>query len=249
MKVLTPPWLARVAALLFLLSAPRAGAQGNVMQAPVPNTPVHFVSVAAFDLPRIVPAPPAPGSLAAQGDLETVLQAQAWRTEEQVAWARLIEKQTAFTVYGPVLGPGFTAENFPVLVKLLADVGDDIRSISEAAKKVHPRARPYAIDARVQPCVAAPKNDTYPSGHALTAHLSAAILMRLFPAQETALAEQARRACWGRILGGVHFPTDLEAARLLAVAIMAQLEQSPAFRAALARCQAEVAARPQRKAA
>lgn len=105
------------------------------------------------------------------------------------------------------------------------------------------------VDARVQPCIPAPKSDTYPSGHALTAHLSAAILTRLFPAQEAVLAERANRACWGRILGGVHFPTDLEGGRLLAVAILAQLDQSPAFRAALARCQAEVAAKAQRKAA
>ena len=249
MKVFPPAWFPWILGIVLLFSAPRAGAQGNVMQAPAPGAAAHFVSLAAFDLPQILPAPPAPGSLAARADLETVLQAQAWRTDEQLAWAQLIEKQTVFTVFGPILGTGFTAGNFPALVQLLADVGDDIRSISEAAKKVYPRARPYVVDPRVQPCVAAPKNDTYPSGHALNAHLMAAILTRLFPAKEAVLAEQARRACWGRILGGVHFPTDLEAGRLLAVAVVTQLDRNAEFRAGLARCQAEAGSKPQRKAA
>jgi acid phosphatase (class A) len=241
-----PAW---ILGLIIFVAPPLLPAQGNVMQPPAGNTVVHFVSVTAFDLPRIVPAPPAPGSLAAQADLDTVLQAQAWRTEQEMAWARLIEKQTVFSVYGPVLGPDFTAENFPTLVQLVADVTDDLRPVSEAAKKLYPRARPYAVDSRVQPCIPAPKSDTYPSGHALTSHLMAEILERIFPAQAAALAEQAKRACWGRVLGGVHFPTDLEGSRLLAVAMMTQLERSPAFRDALARCQAEARARPVRKAA
>jgi len=33
------------------------------------------------------------------------------------------------------------------------------------AKKLFARARPRAVDPRVQPCVGKPSNDSYPSGH------------------------------------------------------------------------------------
>jgi hypothetical protein len=93
-----------VIALLALFLAPLQGrSQGNLMTPATAAAP-HFVSPAAFNVAQILPAPPATGYLAAQSELEVVLQVQAWRTPEQVAWARTVEKQTVFVIYGG--GPG-----------------------------------------------------------------------------------------------------------------------------------------------
>jgi acid phosphatase (class A) len=246
MKCLTRP---SALALFALLLVPVPGrSQGNVMT-PATGAGPHFVTPAAFNLAQILPAPPAPGSLAAQSDLEVVLQVQAWRTPEQVAWAKTVEKQTVFIIYGELVGNWFVADRVPALVALLKNVTDDVRPVSEAAKKAHSRARPYVVDARVKPCVEAPANDTYPSGHALSSYLMAEVLAELLPERRAALFEQAHRAAWGRILGGVHFPTDVEGGRVLAVAVMAELKKYPAFRAALEKCRAEFAAAALKRAA
>src|SRR6185295_2755416 len=73
----------------FLSLAPFGFAQDNGMRPggatahPLPR----FVKLDTFNVMAVVPSPPPSGSFAAQVDLETVLQAQAWRTPEQVAWA------------------------------------------------------------------------------------------------------------------------------------------------------------------
>jgi acid phosphatase (class A) len=234
----------------LLLFSVQGRSQGNVMTpaAGAPPAP-HFVPAAAFNLGLILPAPPAPGSLAAQADLEVVLQVQAFRTPEQIAWAKTVEKQTAFTIYGELMGTWFVAEKLPLCVALVKEITEDVRPVSEAAKKIYPRARPYVVDPRVKPCVEAPANDTYPSGHALSSYLTAEVLAELVPERRAALFDQARRAAWGRIIGGVHFPTDIEGGRILAAAVIAELKKSPAFRASLEKCRAEFAAAALKRAA
>lgn len=225
-------------------------AQDNLMKpAAGAPAPTHFIPPTAVDVSRVLPAPPAPGSLAADADLAVVLQAQAWRTSEQIAWAKLIEKQTIVTVYGDLFGPWFTAANLPRVLALMTAITEDVRPISDAAKKRYSRDRPYVVDSRVQPCVAAPRNETYPSGHALNEYLMAGFLAEIYPEREAALFERAHRAAWGRIIGGVHFPTDLEGGRLLAAAVLVELKKSPAFRAAVDQCREELAAAAQKKAA
>ncbi len=209
----------------------------------------HFIAPTAVDVVRVVPPPPATGSLAAAADLAVVLQVQAWRTTEEIAWAKVVEKQTIVTVFGDLFGPWFTAENLPQVIALMTAMADDVRPISDAAKKLYSRARPYVVDARVKPCVEAPINDTYPSGHALNEYLMAGFLAEIYPERHAALFERAQRAAWGRIIGGVHFPTDLEAGRLLAAAALVELKKSAAFRAAVDKCRAELAAAQLKKAA
>jgi acid phosphatase (class A) len=250
MKIHLATGLAIRAVIAMLPVAVPSRAQDNIMKAASgAAVAAHFVSPQAFDLTRILPAPPPVGSLAAKAELEVVLQAQAWRTAEQIAWAKTVEKQTVFTIYGSEYGAWFTPENLPQLVALLKDLTEDLRPVSDAAKKLHPRARPYAIDSRVQPCVEAPLNDTYPSGHALTSYLTAAVLAEISPEHNSALNDRARRAAWGRVIGGVHFPTDLEGGRLLAEAAIGELRKSAAFRAAIGKCRVEMAAAAMKKAA
>lgn len=85
----------------------------NVMASKVAGE-THFVAVAGFDFRAVLPDPPALGSLAAESDLMAVRQLQTWRTPEQVAWAKLVEKDQVFN-YASVIGPWFTAEGLPRL--------------------------------------------------------------------------------------------------------------------------------------
>jgi len=208
----------------------------------------HFVKPSAFDLTKVLPTPPEAGSLAAKADLEVVLQAQAWRTPEEVEWAKLIDKDNPFN-YATVLGSWFTKEKLPVTAKFLADVTEDANAVGALTKALYARARPPQVDPRVQPVVPVPATASYPSGHVTRAFTWALVLAEIYPDKRDELLARAHRAAWGRVLAGVHFPSDLIGGQLMAEAIVAELKKNDAFRAAVEQCRAEAAAATSKKAA
>jgi acid phosphatase (class A) len=233
--------------LLPLSARMQAPAMDHVM-APTASVAAHYVPSGVLDLKQVLPMPPAQGSLAGQADLEAVLQAQAWRTPEQVAWALAVEKGDVFA-NAAVLGGWFTKENLPATAELFKNIGEDVRALGEQAKKVHLRDRPFKFDARVQPCVTASDTNSYPSVHATSAFVWAAVLAEIFPEKQAELFERAHRMAWSRVLGGVHFPSDVVGGRLLAEALVAELKKNAAFAAALERARAEVVPWQRKKAA
>ena len=226
--------------LSALTAAPTARAQGkDTMMTPAAVAlGGHFVKPEAFDIAQILPEAPAPGSLTEQADLETVVQAQTWRTPDEEAWAKFIDKDNAFN-HASVLGAWFTKENLPQTAKFLADVTDDVNAVGALTKKLHARPRPSQVDPRVKPCVPVPASASYPSGHVTRAYAWAAVLAEIFPEQRDALFARAAHAGWGRVLAGVHYPTDVVAGKLLAAAVVSELKKSAAFNAAVEKCRAE----------
>lgn len=222
------------------LAAPFAPAQDNMMNAAAVAKGGHFVKPEMFDIAKVLPEAPAPGSLAAEADLEAVLQAQAWRTPEQVEWAKFIDKDNAFN-HASVLGAWFTPENLPATAAFLTDVTQDVNAVGALTKALHARLRPSQIDPRVQPCIPVPTTASYPSGHVTRAFTWALVLAEIFPERRAELIARAHRAAWGRVLAGVHFPTDIIGGRLMAEAVVAKLKKSASFRAAVEKCRAEAA--------
>jgi acid phosphatase (class A) len=223
------------AALIFAGAATITLAQPYAMNAAAVARGGHFVKPESFDIAKVLPAP---GSPAAQADLEAVLQAQARRTPEQVAWAKFISADEPFKHAG-VLGAWFTGENLPVTAAFLKDVTEDVNAVGALTKKLHARLRPPLVDARVRPCLPVPETAGYPSGHAMRAFAWALVLAEIFPRQRDALLARAQRAAWSRVLAGVHFPSDTVGGRLLAETVVAELKKSAAFRAAVEKCRAE----------
>jgi acid phosphatase (class A) len=201
--------------------------------------PTHFAKPTSVDCAKVLPAPPAPGSLAARADLEAVLQMQAWRTPEQVAWAKRVDKNDTF-MFSDVLGAWFTKANLPLTAAFLKEADEDRHEITEVAKKLFARARPWVVDPRVQPCVGKPTNDSYPSGHTSSIFTRAGVLAEIFPEKRTELFDFAHRAVWGRIYAGVHFPSDLVGGWMLAESIVVELKKSAAFQAQVEKCRAEM---------
>ena len=215
-------------------------AQDNMMNAAAVAKGGHFVKTSAFDITKVLPQPPEAGSLAAKTDLEVVLHAQEWRTPDQAEWATSSDKDTPFS-YASVLGAWFTKEKLPVTAKFLSDVTEDANAVGALTKALYARRRPSQIDARVQPILPVPTTAAYPSGHVTRAYTWATVLAEIFPDQRDALLARAHRAAWGRVLAGVHFPSDLTGGQLMAEAIVAELKKSDAFRAAVEQCRTEAA--------
>lgn len=205
-------------------------------------TEFHFLQTDDFDFATILPAPPEPGSIAAQADLETVLQVQAWRTPEQVAWAKRANIGDLFD-FADVLGKWFTEENLPVTAALLSDVDSDLSEGIFASKDFFARPRPFVANYHVKPCVKLYQGMSYPSGHTVSFFVEAGVLAEIFPEKRTYLFNFAQKLAWGRVIGGVHYPTDLVGGRLFAAAIVEELNKNAAFRAALKNSRAEIKAK------
>lgn len=236
--------------LWAVLLGPVLRAADAPMLGPTAGAPAtfHFLPPGAIDFAKLLPPPAEPDSIVAQADLEAVLQVQANRTPEQVAWAKFIEKDDLFG-YARVLGDWFTAANLPATAEFFKQVTADSAVASTAIKTLYMRPRPPKVDPRVQPCVEVPKTGGYPSGHAMRAQLRALLLAEIFPEQKAALADYARNAGWSRVVGGVHFPTDVKAGKFLADALVAELMKVPAVRAAIEQCRAEAQPFLRKKAA
>lgn len=223
---------------ILLLMPVMAGAPPSGMPGPG-----SFLGAAEARMGLALPPPPVPGSVEALADLEVVLQVQAWRSPAEEAFAQEAAHQNLFS-FASVLGPGFQRDRHPAFAALAARLERDIRAVVGPAKDHFDRLRPSHADPAVRPSLPRPHaaSRSYPSGHATEAHLYAAVLGELFPERREALEAHARRLAWGRILGGVHYPTDLEAGRRLARALFQALRGNGDFQRALEACRAELGA-------
>jgi acid phosphatase (class A) len=87
------------------------------------------------------------------------------------------------------------------------------------------------------PCTAPAANPryspSYPSGHATVGAMMAILLAQMVPEQRAALFSRGWDYGQSRVISGVHFPTDVEAGRVLGTLMVGLLQQDPHFRADL----------------
>ena len=105
--------------------------------------------------------------------------------------------------------------------------------MDRAAKLPFQRLRPTKVDASLRPCVTVPTSTSYPSGSAMQAWVFGELLAEIFPFRREELLERAERAAWGRVIGGVHFPSDLVGGKRLAAVYLAEAWKNPEFHDAL----------------
>jgi acid phosphatase (class A) len=111
--------------------------------------------------------------------------------------------------------------------------------MDRASKGPFLRARPTTVDASLRPCVTLPTSTSYPSGRALQSWVGGALLAEMLPFRREEILERAERAAWGRVIGGVHFPSDLVGGKRLAWGYLAAAWKNPEFQAELDVARAE----------
>jgi len=121
-------------------------------------------------------------------------------------------------LFSAATGADLDAGGFPLTLALLEAGSDDLHALVKDLKHRFERVRPFAADGRISPGVPAPHGFSYPSGHASWGALEAALLARLAPARREAILERGRQVGNDRALGGVHYPTDVEAGQRLGAA-------------------------------
>jgi len=204
----------------------------------------HFVADNALDLRALITVPPAADSLVTRAELEVVLQFQDLRTPALAKRAQEIENETLFSFGADVVGPWFKAESLPRTAALFAAVREDFIPVNRASKALWPRKRPPYADARVKPCVEFSDSGAYPSGHGIQSALWAVLLGELLPDRAASFQNRALETRRMKLFTGVHYPSDLEAGRIVGDALAREMLKSPALQQALVEARLEIAAAP-----
>jgi acid phosphatase (class A) len=136
--------------------------------------------------------------------------------------------------FAPALGADFAHERFPATARVLAAVTSAIASPINSAKAEYDRPRPYAANRAVLQCDDPDPNagagGSYPTGHGAAGWAWALTLAELAPARTDAILRRGRDFGDSRVICGYHFPSDIDAARLIAAGVVARLHADAHFR-------------------
>ena len=197
---------------------------------------------------RTLPPPPALDSATDRDDVAAI------RARQQAAPERQAQAEAdghwLYDRFAPALGlAAIRREQLPALVQLLNRSVKQVGGPAFAAKAALPRLRPYQRLPGIHVCGQAPgtrpdpdakRQTSYPSGHAAYGWTVALVLARVSPAQAPALLARGAEYAESRLICGMHFPSDIEAGRQLATAVVAQLDGNADFQQDLERARAEL---------
>lgn len=194
-----------------------------------------------------LPPPPAEGSLRAQDDLAVYRATRTLEGSSRWAQARAdneIETPEAPRVFDEALGIRFDPERMPTLTRLLGRMLGDLETIQTPAKRGFTRPRPFVTEPAAtciapEPWLAA--SGSYPSGHAALGWAWALVLTEMAPDHADAILARGLSYGESRSICGVHYPSDVEAGRLVGAVLVARLKADPAFQADFAAAARELA--------
>lgn len=188
-------------------------------------------------------APSAANSAATTRELAELHQIETSRTPDQVARAMADDRDESIFLFRDVIGANFNAQTLPSTAILSTHVGHDEGANTDQLKKGFGRVRPYNADKSLQPvCKTKKKDDSYPSGHATAGYLQALTLIELIPEKRDAILARADGYAHNRLVCGVHYRSDIEAARLVAYSVHAVMRENAQFKAEVSMAKAELRA-------
>lgn len=214
-----------------VLFASAAGlAAGNTARA---ADPAPYVTAEQLDLTVLLPPPPAAGGPVQAREVGEVIEAQGAASPERIAQAVRDAAETVFVMFAPVLGERFEARRLPLTAAMFARIGASEDATVDPAKPFFGRVRPFLADARISALVPASRSGSWPSGHVTRSTAMAAVLVSVLPGGRDTprrAAIWARTADYGqsRVIGGMHYPSDLLAGQRAGSAMAAALLASPA---------------------
>lgn len=193
-----------------------------------------YITASDIDFPMLLPPPPKEESPAGKRDLQAIVDLQKNMTPERMAAIHRDLDQSVYTVAGPVLGPKFTKENFPLagefFAKVVKDAGVGVGPIKQKYKKLRPFQ--YSKDVHTPEDIAKiAGGPTYPSGHSTTGALVPVVMGMMLPEKREALYERGWEYTTNRITSGAAYPSDAEGGHIAATLAVNQMLKNPEFRA------------------
>lgn len=178
---------------------------------------------------KITPPYPAEGSSDLENDWKIVFDYQKNRTATECSIA---DGESNPNAKGYFLDPLFnflTSNEKTLLSNFYFKVESDTMSVDENIKQIYDRKRPFEQNNMVKPCILKPKGKSYPSGHATIGMVASYALSDIFPELKEKLIARGIQYGKNRILGGVHFPSDVKMGQTLAATIIEEMRKSKSY--------------------
>ena len=201
----------------------------------------------APDAIAILPPPPGGHSAAEAADKAAFNATRAYEGTPrwQLATADVAEGTAALLEdFSCVLGQRLDTARVPALMTLLDRTRLDVVRATRLPKRHYRRLRPF-VGNEAPICVARDPeladSFSYPSGHSSLGWAYALIMASLLPEKATQFLVRGRLYGESRVVCGVHWMSDVSAARINASAVVAVLQGDPGFRADFERARADLA--------
>lgn len=199
-----------------------------------------YLTAKDLDVTILVPSPIANGSPADLAQQQLVIAAQKAASPERIALAAADADESVFDMYTRVFGPGFNAAALPLTTRFFARVGESEDETLDPAKKIFGRKRPWLSNPEIQPYAKKTSSGAYPSGHTSRVTLVAVILTAMLPEKRDLIWPRTEEYAWSRVVGGMHYPADLEAGFRVGTAMAAAMMTKPEFQADFGPVKAEL---------
>lgn len=187
----------------------------------------HYVAAELFET-VMFPLPPKKDSMEQQADLAGVLAWQNKRTEADCERARRTAKEEYDAYWGAdnPFGDEVPGEFKEFFDKLASDFEEAL----DTMKARFHRPRPFVNNPEAQPCLKRKESFSYPSGHSSAARVTAAVLADIVPERRDEFYSKADGIALDRLVGGVHYPSDIAAGKRFGDLFHAELLRSEDYR-------------------
>ena len=199
-----------------------------------------YLTSAQVDLVILLPPPPAPGSAQEQTEMAEVLALQAARSPERAAQTVADSHESVFDQFGQTLGPKFDPAALPRVTALFDRLGETEEVLTETPKKAFGRLRPFQSNPLVHPSAPLSKSGSWPSGHATRVTMMGIVLAAMIPEQRAPIAVRIDDYKESRVIGGVHYRSDIVMGARAGTATAAVLMNDTAFLADFRPARAEL---------
>jgi acid phosphatase (class A) len=179
-----------------------------------------------IDLTRELGVPPPSNTPAAQADMDAVIAITKARTPEREAMA-MEDARQSLVRFLEGMDIDISKKQTSEARGLFKEINTEMEILLHRFKLQFDRKRPFQANKKtIKACPKnQPKSSSYPSSHAATGSLFAAILSEAAPEMKVKFEARGEAYAESRTICGFHYPTDtqagLKAGKLVAVALMA----------------------------
>ncbi|OCG20001.1 MULTISPECIES: acid phosphatase [unclassified Gilliamella] len=141
-------------------------------------------------------------------------------------------------------GFDISAINTPEIYKLITTMKEDAGDLAtRSAKNYYKRMRPYAFfhepTCRPEDEKTLSTNGSYPSGHTTMGFAISLVLAEINPERQNEILKRGYEIGESRVICGYHWQSDVDAAKVMAAAVVAQLHTNSEFSQQLAKAKIE----------
>lgn len=196
---------------------------------------------------RLLPPPPEEGSARFEYDKEMYRKGKALRDTERgkkaVSDANTSGKGIA-AVFSEAFGMEISKKKTPEIYTLIYHMKEDAGDLATRhAKQYYKRVRPFDYFREDTSLPGVQKhfssNGSYPSGHTATGWAIALVLAEINPERQEEILTRGLEMGDSRVISGFHYQSDVDAARIVAAAVVARLHADKDFNRQLKKAKRE----------